>query len=105
MHIAFDAMPLCPLSRSSSCIALMPNGVAALPIPSRFALMLEIIAPAASESGLMLGNSRRMTGRSSLRSAFITPPSSAIFKSPLQKHIAPVSASTVIIASFAAASA
>ena len=41
------AVPLCGLSRSSSCMARMPNGVAALPSPSALADMFRIIAPIA----------------------------------------------------------
>ena len=43
-HIALVAVPFSGLSLSSSCIALMPNGVAALPRPSAFAAMFKIIA-------------------------------------------------------------
>ena len=45
--IAFVAVPLCGFSVSSSCIARMPNGVAALPRPSALAEMFRIIAPIA----------------------------------------------------------
>ena len=45
--MALLAVPLCGLSLSSSCIARMPNGVAALPRPSTLAEMFIIIAPIA----------------------------------------------------------
>ena len=46
-HIAFVAVPLSPLTRSSCRMASMPNGVAALPSPSTFAAMLRLIMPIA----------------------------------------------------------
>ena len=45
--IALVAVPGRGLSLSSSCIARMPNGVAALPSPSALADRLRIIAPIA----------------------------------------------------------
>ena len=45
--IALVAVPLTGFSLSSSCIARMPNGVAALPRPSAFAEKLRIMAPIA----------------------------------------------------------
>ncbi|MNC70731.1 hypothetical protein D3C75_1215700 [compost metagenome] len=43
VHMAGVAVSLSGFSVCSSCIALMPIGVAALPRPSRLALMLERI--------------------------------------------------------------
>ncbi len=45
--MAFVAVPGCGLSFSSSCMARMPIGVAALPNPSALADMLRIMAPMA----------------------------------------------------------
>src|SRR3972149_4601358 len=45
--MALVAVPLCVLSLSNSCMARMPNGVAALPRPSTLADMFRIIAPMA----------------------------------------------------------
>ncbi len=45
--MALVAVPLSGFSLSSSCMARMPNGVAALPRPSTLADMLRIIAPMA----------------------------------------------------------
>ena len=45
--IALVAVPFSGFRVSSSCIALIPNGVAALPRPSALALMFMIIAPMA----------------------------------------------------------
>ena len=42
--IAFVAVPLCGFRVSSSCIALMPNGVAAFAKPSMFEAMFMIMA-------------------------------------------------------------
>ena len=45
--IALVAVPLCGFSLSSSCMARMPNGVAALPRPSTLAEKFMIMAPIA----------------------------------------------------------
>ena len=45
--IEFVAVPLQGLSLSSSCIARIPNGVAAFPRPSAFADIFRIMAPMA----------------------------------------------------------
>ena len=45
--MAFVAVPGCEFSLSSSCMARMPNGVAALPSPRALAERLRIIAPMA----------------------------------------------------------
>src|SRR5919109_4175011 len=58
------AMPGRGLSRFSSIIALIPNGVAALPSPSMLAARFITIAPIAGWSGGTSGNTRRRTGAS-----------------------------------------
>ena len=45
--MAFVAWPSVGLSRSSSCMARMPKGVAALPSPKALAARFKIIAPMA----------------------------------------------------------
>ena len=56
------------LSFCSSSIALMPNGVAALPSPSQLAVRLRAISAKAGWSGGTSGNSGRRIGRTSLTS-------------------------------------
>jgi hypothetical protein len=47
VHIAVLALSLSGLSFCSSCMALMPIGVAALPRPRMFALILDMMYPSA----------------------------------------------------------
>ena len=79
------AVPASGFSRSSSSMALIPNGVAALPRPSMLAAMFMVIAPMAGESGGTDGKRRRSTGRASRPSARTSPASSATFMSPSQR--------------------
>ncbi len=87
--IAFVAVPGCLLSVSSSCIALMPNGVAALPRPSTLAPMFMTIAPIAGCVGGTSGNRRTSTGRMSRARASSPPAASTTFISPRNSVIAP----------------
>jgi hypothetical protein len=85
------AVPGWGLSRSSSSIALMPNGVAALPSPRRFAETFITMAPMAGWSGGMEGNSLRSTGRATRASIRTSPASSATRISPSQRVKTPTS--------------
>ena len=61
-HIALVATPLYLESLLSSCIALMPRGVAAFPSPSMFAEMFMIIAAMAGVLGRHLWEEARHDG-------------------------------------------
>lgn len=87
--IALVAVPGCLLSFSSSCIALMPKGVAALVSPSTLAVMLRIIAPIAGWSGGTSGKRRTITGRTSRAIRSSPPPASTTFTRPRNRVIAP----------------
>ncbi len=87
--IALVAVPFVLLSASSSCIALMPNGVAALPRPSTLAAMFMIIAPMAGWSAGTSGKSRTITGRIIRASTSRPPAASSTFMSPRNSVIAP----------------
>ena len=65
--MAFVATPGRRLRRLSSCIALMPKGVAALVRPIMFAAMFMIIAPMAGWSGGTSGKSRTITAEEAWR--------------------------------------
>ena len=67
--IELVAVSLVGLSFCSSSIALMPNGVAALPRPKTLAAMLSAIIPSAGWSGGSSGKIGRSTGRTSFTSA------------------------------------
>ena len=87
--MALVAVPLCGLSLSSSCMARMPNGVAALPRPSTLAEMLRIMAPMAGCSAGTSGNRRTMSGRTTRAMMTRSPPASATFMSPRKSAITP----------------
>ena len=87
--MALVAVPLAALSDSSSCMARMPNGVAALPRPSTLAAMLRIIAPIAGWSAGTSGNSRCISGRTSRAMITSRPPASATFISPRNRAMTP----------------
>ena len=74
-----------PFSWSISAMAASPAGVAALPSPNKFAIMLEVMWM----RFFVLGKSRRIIGDKSFSQNATAPLSSAIFKMPLQKHIMP----------------
>ncbi len=60
--IALVAVPFVVFRRSSSSIALIPNGVAAFPSPRKLQDTFMIIALIAGWSSGTPGNSRRVTG-------------------------------------------
>ena len=72
-----------------SFIAAIPNGVAALPRPSKFAVTFMHIAFAAGLPFLQEGKRRHITGFRSLDSISVIPPASAIFINPVHAHIMP----------------
>ena len=89
--MALVAEPRRVFRRSSSAMALMPKGVAALPRPSILAAKFMIMAPMAGWSGGTSGNSRSSSGRSARAMARNSPPRAAMRTSPKNSIIAPVS--------------
>ncbi len=89
-HIASVAVPLRGLSLSSSSMALMPRGVAALARPNELAAKFRIMADIAGWSPGMSGKRRTITGRRPRATRRISPPASAILTSPSQKAITPI---------------
>ena len=102
MTMAFVAVPLCEFSLSSSCMARMPKGVAALPRPSTLAEMFMIIAPIAGWSAGTSGNSRTMSGRTVLAMIASKPPASATFMRPRNSAMTPTSPIASVTDPFAA---
>ena len=90
-HIAFVAVPLRGLILSSSSMALMPMGVAALARPKALAAKFRIIADIAGWSAGTSGKRRTMAGRMARATSRISPPASAILTSPSQNAITPIS--------------
>lgn len=70
VHIAAVACSGSGFNVCNSDMAFIPNGVQALPNPSKFALILMAIAASAGCSLGMLGNSQRITGPISLAKAW-----------------------------------
>ena len=99
--MASVATPGHGLSRLSSIIALMPNGVAALPSPSMLLAMFMIIALIAGCSGGTSGKRRTITGRSHRASICSRPPSCTIRIMPSQNAITPIRPMASITASLA----
>lgn len=102
VHIAGEAVSLFGLSFCSSCMALMPKGVTALPKPSMLALTVMTIAPIAGWLRGTLENKTRITGLSSRAKKRTIPACSAIFKTPSHKHITPINLKASATASSAA---
>lgn len=99
--IAIDGEILCGVlfSLSSSCIALTPIGVAALPIPRTFALKFAVIASQAFFEAS--GNSLFIIGENAVSTICKRPASSPIFNIPVQKHIIPANDNKINTLSFA----
>lgn len=89
MTISFDATFEPLLSLSSSVIALSPSGVAALLIPSMFAIIFITMAFIAAEFFLSFGKSMRVSGDSNFANFSISPDFSPIFIMPVQSAIIP----------------
>ena len=87
--MASVAVPRCGFSLSSSCMARMPKGVAALPSPSILAERFRIIAPMAGWSDGTSGNSLTINGRISRAKIVSIPPASATFINPKNRAITP----------------
>jgi len=85
------AVPLCGLSLSSSSMARMPNGVAALPSPNALADRFSTIAPIAGWSGGTSLNARVISGRMILAMTVSRPASSATFIRPRNSARMPIS--------------
>ena len=88
--IALVAVPRSPFSLSSSSIALMPKGVAALASPSMLAAMLRIIALIAGLWTGTPGKRRRMTGPSARARWRRAPASSMTRIRPRKNAIRPM---------------
>ena len=86
------------LSVCSSSMALMPNGVAALPSPKTLAAMLSAIMPSAGWSGGTSGKSGRRNGRTRRTSAVTMPASSAMRVSPRKSTSTPMRPSASVAA-------
>lgn len=87
IHIFADGFWGVGFSPSSVCAAIIPIGVAALPIPSMFAVtFIEMYRSAASDAP---GKSLEITGEIKRHILSDTPLFSDIFIIPVQKHIAP----------------
>ena len=102
-HMALVATPGNGLSRFNSVIALMPNGVAALPRPSMFAEMLRIMALMAGCSAGTSGNRRTITGRTRRASWRIMPPASRMRTKPSHNAMMPIKPMASVTAPLAAA--
>ena len=89
--MALVAVPLCWFSVSSSCMARMPKGVAALPRPRTLADMFRIMAPMAGCSAGTSGKRRTMRGRTVRAMMTSRPPASATFMSPRKRAMTPTS--------------
>ena len=87
--MASVAVPFSPLRRSSSVIALIPNGVAALPSPRKLLDRFRRMAWSAGWSLGTEGNRRRSTGQRARDSIRSSPPSSATFISPRNSAMTP----------------
>jgi len=87
--IASVAVPFLPFRRSSSPIALIPNGVAALARPSMLLEMFRIIALIAGWSVGTEGKSRRITGEIARATTRMRPASCATRISPRKNAITP----------------
>ncbi len=93
------------LSFCNSSMALMPNGVAALPSPNRVAVRLSAIIPSAGWSAGTSGNKGRRIGRTSFTRAKTMPESSAILSSPRNRDSTPIRPSAISAPVFAKSSA
>ena len=71
------------------CIAFIPNGVAAFPIPSRFAIMFIVISLYSLSSFFIFGNKNFIIGPINFDNLFINDVFSTIFIRPFHKHIVP----------------
>lgn len=87
MHIALLAFSGVGLILSSARIASSPNGVAALPIPKRFADMFMLIRCMALVFLYSLPKRRLVTGERMRDIILVTPEASATSIMPDQKHI------------------
>src|SRR5205823_5115264 len=88
---ALVAVPGAGFSFSSSSIALIPNGVAALPSPIMFAAMFSSMAEMAGCPSGMPGKRGRKMGRAARASFSTSPAFSAIRISPSHSAITPIS--------------
>ena len=79
----------------SSCMALMPRGVAALPSPSRLAEMFIEMAPMAGPAGSRPGKASRVRGERARLMMWVSPAFSATFISPHHRHMVPVRVITI----------
>ena len=94
-----EAVPPQPLAMRLA--AWMPRGVAALPMPSRFAEILAEIAESVTGSPAASGNNFRSSGRKAAARICDRPLRSMISKTPLHRQITPSSPTHNVTASLA----
>lgn len=87
MHIALLALSGVGLRASRARIASSPKGVAALPMPNRFADMFMLIQRIASVFLYFLPKRSVVTGERRRETVFVMPLASATSIMPDQKHI------------------
>ena len=87
--ISFEAVPFSLFNLSISCIALIPNGVAAFPSPIILAVIFITIAPKAFSSFAASLNINFKIGLKIFANLLVNPLFSATFITPHQKHIRP----------------
>ncbi len=96
-HISRLGKGLFPFSSSMPSIAETPAGVAAFPVPKRFAIMFIVILFLCA----VFGKRRFIAGESSFWHFCAAPPFSAMRKIPDQKQIVPASEIKMLTASAA----
>ena len=84
--------------RDRLLIALSPRGVAALPIPKKFAVIFIATAPQTSLSFFASGIRKPIRGLNTMAMIFTSPLFSAIFIIPVQKQIFPIKLRTNVVA-------
>ncbi len=97
VHIAFVATPGRGFSRSRSCIARKPSGVAAFANPNMFAAMFITIEPIAGWLAGTSGNNHRMIGRRAAARKPTRPDFSAKRITPSHKAIMPARGKASVI--------
>lgn len=103
IHISSDARSGVGFDLSSSVMAFIPIGVAALPMPKMFAVMFMDMYFFAS--GGADGKRRFINGFNSFSIFSAIPDFSATFNIPVQKHITPANDKTVSTDAFAPSNA
>lgn len=102
IHISEDGFFGLGFILSSSSIAAIPAGVAALPIPKIFAVIFAVMSFEAFPPLFSFGKSLCIIGEKNFSAFDVTPLRSAISSIPDQKHISPVKDRTTSVDFFAA---